>query len=100
MRKTTNLIEVPHTINTLAAYPTGNGQGTWRYFNIATGKHVSHKKATNVPISLDFPDRIHALAANKLEDFIIIDNHGKPFVGSNNLFDGSSVDTKMWKLKQ
>ena len=42
---------------------------------------------------LNPPDRIHALAANKLEDFIILDKHGNPFVGSNNLFDDSSVDT-------
>ena len=81
--KTTNLVKVPRTIDVLAAYPTGNKQGTWKYYKISTDK----------PISL-------ALAENELEDFIIIDNHGKPFVGSNNLFDGSSVDTKMWKLKQ
>ena len=31
---------------------------------------------------------------NKSEDFIILDNHGNPFVGSDNLFDASSVDTK------
>ena len=91
--KTTNLIEVPHTINALVAYPTGNKQGTWRYFNISTGKPINHKKATNVPIPLDLPDQIHALAANESEDFIILDNHGNPFVTSNNLIDDSSVDT-------
>ena len=83
------------TIDVLAAYPIGNGQGTWRYFNIATGKPLSHKKATNPPIPLDLPDRIHALAVNKSEEFIILDNRGNPFVGSdNNLLDASSVDTK------
>ena len=91
--KTTNLIEVPSTINALAAYPTGNEQGTWRYFNISMGKPISHKKATNVPMPLDLPDQIHALAANESEDFIILDNHGNPFVTSDNLVDDSFVDT-------
>ena len=46
-------------------------------------------------ISLDFPARIHALAANESEDFIILDNHGNPFVDrDDNLLDASSVDTK------
>ena len=93
--KTTKLIEVPHTIDVLAAYPTDNEQGTWRYFNIATGKPLSHKKATNLPIPLDLPARIHALAANKSEDFIILNNHGNPFVGSDKThLDASSVDTE------
>ena len=91
--KTTNLIEVPRTIDALAAYPTGNKQGTWRYFNIATGKPISHKKVTNLPILLDLPNRIHALATNESEDFIILDNHGNTFVGSDDLYDESSVDT-------
>ena len=93
VKKTTNLIEVSHKINALAAYPTGNKQGTWRYFNIATGKPISHKKATNLPIPLNLPDWINALAANESEDFIILDIHGNPFVGSDNIFDDSSVDT-------
>ena len=90
--KTTNLIEVPCTINALAAYPTENEQGTWRYFNISTGKPISHKKATNVPIPRDLPDRIHALAVGETEDFIILDSHGNPFVTSDDLVDDSSVD--------
>ena len=91
--KTTNLIEVPRTID--AAYPTGNKQGTWRYFNIATSKSLSHKKAMNLPIPLDLLARINALAANKSEDFIILDNHGNPFVSSDdNVLDASSVDTE------
>ena len=90
--KTTNLIEVPRTIDALAAYPTGNEQGTWRYFNISTGKPINHKKATNVPMPLDLPNRIHALAANESEDFIILDNHGNPFITSDDLVDDSSVD--------
>ena len=48
--KTTNLVEVQRTIDALAAYPTGNEQGTWKYYNISTGKPISHKKATNIPI--------------------------------------------------
>ena len=90
--KTTNPIEVPRIIDALAAYPTGNEQGTWRYFNISTGKPISHKKATNVPMPIDFSNRIHALAADKTEDFIIFDNHGNPFITSDNLVDDSSVD--------
>ena len=43
---------------------------------------------------LDLPDRIHALAANESEGFNILDNQGNPFVGSNDLFDDSSVDTE------
>ena len=54
---------------------------------------ASHKKATNLPIHLDLPDRIHALAANESEDFIILNNQVNPFVGSDDLFDDSSVDT-------
>ena len=64
------------------------------YFNIATGMPISHKKATNLPIPLDLPDQIHALTAKKLEDFIILENHGNPFVVSDDLFDASSVDTE------
>ena len=90
--KTTNLIKVPPTINALAAYPTGNEQGTWRYFNISTGKPISHKKATNVPMPIDLPNWIHALAADETEDFIILDNHGNPFIISDDLVDDSSVD--------
>ena len=81
---------MPHAINVLAAYPTGNEQGI--YFNIATSKPISPKKATNLPILLDFPDRIHTLAGNESEDFVILDNHDNPFVGSDNLFGDSSVD--------
>ena len=56
---------------------------------------LSHNKETNLPIPLDLPAQIHALAANKSEDFIILDNHGNPFVSSdNNILDASSVDTK------
>ena len=54
--KTTNLIEVTRTIDALAAYPIENKQGTWKYFNISTGKPTSHKNATNVPIPEDFLD--------------------------------------------
>ena len=92
--KTTNLLKMPRTIDALAAYPTDNEQGTWRYLNIATSKPISNKKATNLPIPLDFPDQIHVLATNESENFIILDNHGNPFVSSDNLFNDSSVDTK------
>ena len=54
--KTTNLIKVPRIIDVLAVYHTGNEQGTWRYFNITTGKPISHKKGTNLSIPLDLPD--------------------------------------------
>ena len=91
---TINLIEVPHTIDALVAYPTGNKQETWRYFNITAGKPLSHKKRMNLTIPSDLPARIHALAVNESEDFVILDNHGNPFVGSNdNLLDAFSVDT-------
>ena len=63
-------------------------------FQYCQGKPISHKKATNLPIPLDLPDRIHALAANESEDFIILDNHGNPFVSSDNLLDASSVGTE------
>ena len=78
--KTINLIEVPRTIDALAAYHTGNKQGTWKYFNIAMDKPLSYKKTTNLPVPLDLPARIHALVTNESEDFIILDNHGNPFV--------------------
>ena len=65
----------------------------WPRIKVSTGKPISHKKATNLPMPLDLPDRIRALAANKSEDFIILDNHGNPFVTSNDLVDDSSVDT-------
>ena len=42
---------------------------------------------------LDLPDRIHDLAANESEDFIILDNHDNPFVTSDDLVDNSSADT-------
>ena len=90
--KTTNLIKVPRTIDALVAYPTENKQGTWRYFNISRGKPISHKKSTNVPMPIDLPNRIHALAANESEDLIILDNHGNPFITSDDLVDDSSVD--------
>ena len=77
----------------MATYPTGNKQGTWRYFNISTGKPISHKEVTNVPIPIDLPNRIHTLAANNSEDFIILDNHGNPFITSDDLVDDSSIDT-------
>ena len=99
MTKTTNHIEVPGIIDALATYPTSNEQGTWRYINIATGKPISYKKAINLPIPLNLPDRIHALAANESEDFIILDNYGNPFVGSDDLFDDSSVDTENVELE-
>ena len=92
--KTTNLIELPRTINALAAYLTSNEQRTGRYLNIATVNSISHKKAVNIPTSLDLPVRIHVLVANKSEDCIILDNHGNPFVGSNDLFDAFSFDTE------
>ena len=84
--KTTNLIEVPRTIDVLAAYSTANEQGTCRYFNIATVKTLSHKKATNLLIPLDLPVQIHALVVNESEDFIILDNYGNPFIGSDDNF--------------
>ena len=40
---TTNLIEVPRTIDASAAFPIGNKQGSWRCFNISTGKPISRK---------------------------------------------------------
>ena len=55
-------------------------------------KPIIHKKVTNLPMPLDLPNRIHALAANKSKDFIILDNHGNPFITSD-LVDDSSVDT-------
>ena len=60
---------------------------------------MSHKKATNLPMFLDLPDRIHALVANKSKGFIILDNKGNPFVSSNNLFGDSSVDTDSVEVK-
>ena len=90
--KTTNLIKVPRTIDTLVVQQTGNKQRTWRYFNISTSKPINHKKATNVPAPEDLPDRINTLAAGKIKDFIILNNYGNPFVTSNNLVDDSSVD--------
>ena len=90
--KSTSLIEVERTVDALAAYPTGNEQGTWRYYNITTGKPISHKKGTNVPVPEQLPDRIHALAENEPEDFIILDNHGNVFVSDEDLVDDSSDD--------
>ena len=98
--KTINLIDVPRTIDVLAAYPTDNKQGPWRYFNVSTSKSISYKKATNLPLPPDFPDRIHALAANQSENFIILDNHGNPFVTSDDLVDDSSVDTDNVKVEK
>ena len=97
--KTTNLIKVTYAINALAAYPTGNEQGTWTYFNISTGKPISHKKATNLPIPEDIPDRIHALAAGESEDFIIFDNYVNSFVTSDDLIDDSFIDDDSVEVK-
>ena len=97
--KTTNLVEVPRTINALAAYPTGNEQGTWKYYYISTGKPISHKKATNIPVPENLPDRIHALAEDESEDFIILDNHGNAFVSDDDLIDDSSVDDNSVEVK-
>ena len=54
--KTTNLVKVPYTIDVLAAYPTGNKQGTLKYYNIFIDKPISYKKATNIPIPKNLPD--------------------------------------------
>ena len=63
-------------------------------FQYCQGKPISHKKATNLPIPLDLPGRIHALTANESEYFIIHYNHDNPYVSSDDLLDASSVDTK------
>ena len=97
--KTTSLIEVPCTIGAFAAHPTGNEQGSWRYLNIKTGKPLIRKKGTTLPVPLDIPARIHALADHNssTEEFVILDNHDNPFISYNNndLNDASSIDTKM-----
>ena len=56
---------------------------------------LSHKQATSWPIPLDLSTRIHALEEHKSDNFVILYNHGNPFVSiDNNNMDASSVDTK------
>ena len=96
---TTNLVKVPRTINALAAYPTGNKHWTWKYYNISTGKPISYKKATNIPIPENLPDQIHALAEGKSENFVILNNHGNPFVSDDDIADNSSVGDNSVEVK-
>ena len=66
VEKTTNLVELPRTINALAAFPTGKEQGSWRYYNITTRKPLTRKKGTSLPIPQDILARIDALPDHKL----------------------------------
>lgn len=60
VEKSTNLIEVPRTINALAIFPTRNEQGSLRYFDIKTGKPLTRKSDVSLIIPENIPARTYA----------------------------------------
>jgi hypothetical protein len=54
--------ETPRTSHTIALGPTGNLQGSYRFLSLDTGKRVSRRCWTKLPITDDIIARLHALA--------------------------------------
>ena len=52
----------PRTVGTIALRPVGNGQGSFYFLNIATGRVVNRLHATPIPMPDDVIDKIHRMA--------------------------------------
>ena len=48
---------------------------------------------------MDLPNRVHALASDETEDFVMLDNHRNPFISVNDMHDDSSVESDSVEVK-
>ena len=52
----------PRTVGTIALRPVGNGQGSFYFLNITTGRVLNRLHATPIPMPDDVIDKIHRMA--------------------------------------
>ena len=52
----------PRTVDALALHPVGNGQGSFYFLSIATGRILNRLHATALPMPDDMFDKIHRMA--------------------------------------
>ena len=79
--KISNSCDNYRTVGSLAGYPTGNDQGTWRFFSLASKKIISRNGGTPLPTPVHVIQRVHDIADSdgQPESFIITDIHGNEF---------------------
>ena len=54
----------PRTVGALALRPVGNGQGSFYFLSIATGRVLNRLHATALPMPNDVIDKLHRMACN------------------------------------
>jgi hypothetical protein len=57
--------EKPRTSRAIALNPTGNLQGSYRFLSLDTGKRISRRRWTELPITEEIINRVHQLALNE-----------------------------------
>ena len=53
---------MPRTVGAIALRPTGNAQGNFYFFSLATGKRINRTHATKLPMPDEVIERVHLLA--------------------------------------
>lgn len=59
--------EMSRTTPAIALFPTGNAQGAYYFLSLVTGKRISRRNWTELPIPDDAIERVHELANNEQE---------------------------------
>ena len=60
-----NTVELARTTGAIALRPTGNTQGSWRFMSLATGREITRRRWTALPMPNEVIDRVHALARRR-----------------------------------
>jgi hypothetical protein len=73
----------PRTVGALALRPTGNAQGGHLFFSLDTGRVITRKHWTELPLPAEVIERVHTFARrdHALPDgFLIADRYGNPII--------------------
>jgi Reverse transcriptase (RNA-dependent DNA polymerase) len=81
------------TVGGIALRPTGNDQGGYYFFSLATGRILNRNHWTELPMPADVIDRIHVMARRNPRGVKFSDRHLMPYVLDPNFPDDDDDST-------
>lgn len=85
-------MDSPCSLSCIVLGPTGNLQGSYKFYNLDSGQQIIANQFTFIPIPDEVICRIKAIAAtqNMPNDIIFIDSHGTILSDSDDLLDDNN----------
>ena len=80
------------SVGAVALHATGNVQGTWAFMSLETGRKISCRNWTPMPMPRDAIDRVRALASADKPGLLFRDRNGQPLDAGDVEDDDESYD--------